>query len=93
MFFVGAMTSICTKLLPETNGKALGNFEVPIEDHAQGFSALPVPNTQLVSSDGNVFLSCEEGIVNTTTMRGLNGEDQTDECTDTRRIVQLYSKV
>jgi len=93
MFFVGAMTSICTKLLPETNGKALGNFEVPIEDHTQGFSALPVPNTQLVSSDGNVFLSCEEGIVNTTTMRGLNGEDQTDECTDTRRIVQLYSKV
>jgi len=94
MFTVSIATSTFVKHLPETTGKALGNFDVSLEEQqAQGQIGRPtlpgeqvfVQNSSIESSSSSSSLPADDD-ADEATGRRLHDEDQTEEKDDERII-------
>lgn len=87
MFSVSVATSLFIKCLPETTGKALGNFDVSLKEQAQVQSGLPLSSGRQISKDNNsVSLSFTGDTSNNMTDKSFHGDDPTDERVDERII-------
>jgi hypothetical protein len=91
------MTSCFVKCLPETAGKALGNFDVPLKGLLQPSSSghtMSSGQQQLSSSNSSSILSSSSSydgdddvaVTNETTGSRFSGGDQIDEGGDERNI-------
>lgn len=88
MFSVSIMASFFVKYLPETTGKALGNFDVCLKEQTQGQPSHPMLSGQQLSCSISTILSSSsnDDVANKTTGRRFSGGDQTDEGGDERNI-------
>ena len=91
MFSVSIMTSCFVKYLPETTGKALGNFDVSLK--GQPSSGHPMSSGQQLSwsNRSSTILSSSSddddvAVTNETTESRFSSGDQTDEGVDQRNI-------
>lgn len=89
MFTVSIVTSAFVKHLPETTGKALGNFDVSLQEQATGQTGRPtLPGQQVFVQNSSIesssSLSSPDDDADGATSRRLHDEDQTEENVDER---------
>ena len=92
MFFVSVLTSLFVNFLPETAGKALGNFDVSLneeqEQQAQGHSLSIISGQKIVSTNSDQSPS-EMNMVNRRSI--THSEDQAEEAMiDDERVISSF---